>query len=199
MDCEKIGAFICALRKKNGMTQKQLAEKLGVSDKAVSKWERANGLPELSLLSDLAEILKTPIEAILTGGGDENITLGGNMKKVRYFVCPTCHNAIFATNEATVSCCGHTLEQLPLEKAEEQDRLKMEQVDGEWFVSSQHPMTKDHYIAFAAFATGERLEVIKLYPEWDMSFRLPAKRRGTLVWYCTKHGLFYQLVGGLKK
>ena len=62
MDCEKIGAFICALRKKNGMTQKQLAEKLGVSDKAVSKWERANGLPELSLLSDLAEILKTPIE-----------------------------------------------------------------------------------------------------------------------------------------
>lgn len=192
MDCEKIGAFISAVRKEKGMTQKDLGEKLGVSDKAISKWERGRGLPELSLLSDLADALQVTIETVLSGGREENTLLGGNMKKVKYFVCPTCHNLIWATNEATVSCCGHTLAALTPQKAREEEKLTMEQVEDEWFISSDHPMTKDHYIAFAAFATGERLEIIKLYPEWSMSFRLSAKRRDTLLWYCTKEGLYYQ-------
>ena len=53
MDQIKIGRFIADERKRKGYTQKQLSEKLGISDKTISKWERGNGFPEVSLLSTL--------------------------------------------------------------------------------------------------------------------------------------------------
>lgn len=194
MDCVKIGKLIFSLRQKSQMTQKQLADKMGISDKTISKWERGCGLPDISLLGQLADIFKVPIETILAGEMDENTVLGGNMKKTRYFVCPICHNLVLATNEVTVSCCGNLLEPLLLQKASEAQKLHIELIEEEWFVTSNHPMTKENYIAFAAFATGERLEVIKLYPEWNMQFRMSVKRHGMLIWYSTSEGLFYQFI-----
>lgn len=67
MDCQKIGSFILAIRKEKNMTQKQLAEKLHVTDRAVSKWERGLGVPDVSLLSDLSNILGVNINEILAG------------------------------------------------------------------------------------------------------------------------------------
>ena len=65
IDQKKIGAFIRTLRKEKNMTQQELADKLGVSDKAVSKWENGRGLPDYSLLSPLCELLEvTPSELI---------------------------------------------------------------------------------------------------------------------------------------
>ena len=56
MDQKKIGLFIATCRKKKGLTQKQLAEKLSVTDKSVSKWERGIHLPDASLYIPLCEI-----------------------------------------------------------------------------------------------------------------------------------------------
>ena len=68
MDKEKFGEFITALRKEKGFTQKELAEKLFVSDKAVSKWERGQSLPDITLLNPLADILDvTPAELLNCG------------------------------------------------------------------------------------------------------------------------------------
>ena len=67
MDCEKIGLFIKTVRKEKGLTQKQLADKIGISDKTVSKWERGCGLPEVSLWKDLSTVLGVNIEDILKG------------------------------------------------------------------------------------------------------------------------------------
>ena len=57
LDKEKFGDFVAKLRKERGMTQRELAEKLFVSDKAVSKWERGQSLPDITLLNPLAEVL----------------------------------------------------------------------------------------------------------------------------------------------
>ena len=65
IDKERFGAFLLELRKEKGYTQKQLAEKLFVSDKAVSKWERGLSLPDITLLGPLAEILGVTVTELL--------------------------------------------------------------------------------------------------------------------------------------
>ena len=194
MDCAKVGAFIRRLRTEKGLTQRQLAENLHISDKAVSKWERGLGCPDLSLWADLSRLLGAQIEAMLSGEPDENACVGGNMKKARYYVCPACNNVLLSTGEADISCCGRKLEPLVAHKAEETEKLLVETVEDEWFITSEHSMEKEHYISFVAFATGDRVQLIKLYPEWNMQVRIHRGGHGMLLWYCTQHGLQYQLL-----
>ena len=67
MDIEKVGAAIAYLRKRAGFTQKDLADRLGISDKAVSKWERGLGLPDVAYLGKLSIILDTDTDSLLQG------------------------------------------------------------------------------------------------------------------------------------
>ncbi len=67
MDQQKVGEFISLLRKEKGLTQQELAEKLGVTDKAVSKWERGLGCPDISLLVPISEIFDVSINELLAG------------------------------------------------------------------------------------------------------------------------------------
>jgi transcriptional regulator with XRE-family HTH domain len=67
MDYQKVGLLISTLRKEKGLTQKELADKLGITDRAVSKWERGLGCPDVSLLDDLSRILDVSILEILKG------------------------------------------------------------------------------------------------------------------------------------
>ncbi|MDD7004471.1 MAG: XRE family transcriptional regulator, partial [Clostridiales bacterium] len=69
----------------------------------------------------------------------------------------------------------------------------MERIENDWYITSGHPMEKEHFIAFAAIVTGDGILMKRLYPEWDMQTRLPWLAHGKLVWYCTQHGLYYQL------
>ena len=192
MDQKKTGELIRQLRLDAGLTQKQLAEKLCISDKAVSKWECGNGCPDISLLSELADIFRTDTQTILSGRINKNESEKGNMKKLRFYVCPECGNIITASTEAAVTCCGSRLSALEPVKAEGKDMLNVEDIGGEWLITSPHEMKKDHYISFAAFVTDSSASVFRLYPEWDMQLILPIFRSGRLLWYCTRHGLFYQ-------
>ena len=67
MDVEKIGKAIAYLRKRAGYTQKELADRIGISDKAVSKWERGQGLPEIGYLRKLSILLDTDSDSLLAG------------------------------------------------------------------------------------------------------------------------------------
>ncbi|MCL2153901.1 MAG: helix-turn-helix domain-containing protein, partial [Oscillospiraceae bacterium] len=67
MDLRKIGLFISISRKEKGLTQRELADKIGVSDKAVSKWETGRGFPDVSILKLLADILEVSITEIVNG------------------------------------------------------------------------------------------------------------------------------------
>lgn len=192
MEPQKIGRLIRALRLEKKMTQRQLAESLRVSDKAVSKWERGLGLPDVSLLTSVAGALGVDVETLLSGELDTHDPSGGNMKRTRFFFCPDCGNLIAATADVAVSCCGKKLCALQPKKAEAAERLSVQVVDGEYFVSSAHPMTREHHIAFVALLTGDCLLVRRQYPEWDLQARLPMLPRARLLWLCTQHGLFEQ-------
>ena len=67
MDQEKIGKFIAQCRKENGYTQASLAEKLGITDRAVSKWENGKSMPDASIMLELCELLKINVNELLTG------------------------------------------------------------------------------------------------------------------------------------
>ena len=192
MDQVKTGELIKRLRTERGMTQKQLAELLNVSDKAVSKWECGNGCPDVSLLAELSAVFGTDVQTLLSGNINKNESEKGNMKKLKFYVCKECGNIITATSEAAVTCCGNKLTALEPVKAEGADMLRTEDLGGEWFISSDHEMKKEHYISFVAYVTDSSAMMFKQYPEWNLQVTLSFYRSGRLVWYCTKHGLFYQ-------
>lgn len=194
MDLAKTGRLIRDLRREKGMTQQQFAAQMNISDKTVSKWERGLGLPDVSLLPDVSRILGVDLEGLLSGKSASRDSLGGNMKRTRFYVCPACGNTIAAMADATISCCGKRLIALRPAKAEENETLSVEIVDGEYFVTSNHPMTRDHYISFVALLTGDSLLVRKQYPEWDLQVRLPMLPYARLIGYCTRHGLFEQRI-----
>lgn len=194
MDTGKIGEIIYNFRTEKKLTQKQLADAMHISDKTVSKWERGAGCPDVSLLPELCRFLGVNLEDMLSGELDKNDIVGGNMKKTVFYVCPECGNIISATAEANISCCGKKTRMLEPKKAEDEEKLKVELIDNEYYISSDHEMTKQHYITFAALLTGDSLIMKKQYPEWDLQVRIPRTAHGKLVWYCNQHGLFYQLI-----
>lgn len=194
MDASKIGNLIYELRVARNMTQKQLAERLFISDKTVSKWERGGGFPDLALLPDIAQVLDVRLEDLLRGEIDTNDMTGGNMKNIKFYVCPQCGNLVTAAEDAQVFCCGKPLEALEPVKAKADDALEVELIENEYFVSSKHEMTKEHYIMFVALLTGDSMVLRRQYPEWDLQTRLPRMAHGKLLWYCNNHGLFYRLV-----
>ena len=144
MNQKKIGELIRAARREHSFTQQELADKMNISDKTVSKWECGLGCPDLSLLPQLSEILKLDLSALLDGQLPTRRVLAGNMKKLL--------------------------------------TLTLEKLENEWHVISDHPMTKDHSIAFVTLLTGDTVVTRKLYPEWNIEIRLPYFRHGILVW-----------------
>ena len=194
MDQEKVGGIIKTLRKDKGMTQLELALCLNVTDRAVSKWERGLGCPDISLLTRLSEIFSVDIGSIIDGDMEENDKRSGNMKKTKFYVCPICGNIITASENTNVSCCGRKLEGLE-EKKNVDEEIKIERVDGtELYISSSHPMTKDDYISFFSYVTSDSLLLKKLYPEWGVDIRFPWLGHGKILWYSEKEGLKYKLI-----
>ena len=194
MDQEKVGGIIKTLRKDKGMTQLELGQLLNVTDRAVSKWERGLGCPDISLLTRLSEIFSVDIGSIIDGDMEENNIRSGNMKKSKFYVCPICGNIITAAENTNVSCCGRKLEELE-EKKSVNEEIKIERVDGtELYISSSHHMTKDDYISFLSYVTSDSLLLRKLYPESGVDLRFPWLGHGKIMWYSEKEGLNYKLI-----
>ena len=186
------GATVKLLRERRGMTQAELAGKIGVSNKAVSKWETGKGLPDLSLLQPLAEALGVSLIELMNGTPVANRNLSANLLRSKFYVCPLCGNVIHCSGETVVSCCGVTLPPLEAEETDEEHLLEIEDVEDEHFVTVCHPMTKQHYISFVAWVTTDRMQMVKLYPEGNAQTRLQLRGRGILYFYCNRHGLYRQ-------
>lgn len=194
MDNAKIGQLIYTLRKEKNLTQQKLANLMNISDKTISKWERGLGCPDISLLADLSNMFDVNLEKLLSGELDANEVLGGNMKKIKFYVCPSCGNIITSMADTDIFCCGKKLKALCPRKADEDEKLTVEIIENEFYITSGHPMLREHYIAFAALLTVDTVMIRKLYPEWNMQMRISVFAHGKLLWYCTKHGLLYQEV-----
>ena len=188
------GSTIKPLREKRNLTQAELAERIGVSSKTISKWETAKGLPDISLLQPLAQALGISVIELMNGEHIINRNVSANMLRCKFYVCPICGNAIHSLGSTVVSCCGITLPALEAEETDDDHAITIENVEDEHFVTVHHPMTKAHYISFIAFVTSDRIQMVKLYPEGNAETRLQLRGKGHLYYYCNQHGLFKKKV-----
>ena len=190
MDKYVTGAVIRRLRENNNMTQEELAQKVFVSSKAVSKWETGQGFPDISLIEPLAKALGISVIELLSGENIKNCNRASNMSKSRFYVCPVCGNVIQTTGEAVVSCCGITLPPLEPEECDKEHDIKVELVEDEYYVMVDHPMTKEHYISYLAAVSDQGIQFIKLYPEGGCETRFKKSLVRKIYAYCNRHGLF---------
>ena len=180
------------LREERGLTQRKLAEAVGVTDKAISKWETGRGLPDITLVEPLASALGVSVAELLTGDVRENANRSGNMMRTVFYVCPICGNVICALGEGSFSCCGSRMLPQEAEEAAEDSThaFHIERVEDDWFVTLEHPMTKQHFISFVAYVTSDGICMKKLYPEQIIEPRFTIRGSGWLYLYCNQHGLF---------
>ncbi len=185
------GAAIKELRENKGITQSALAEKIGVSDKTVSKWETGKGYPDITLLDPIAEALSVSIAELLSGNTIRNANVSSNMNRSKFYVCPVCGNVIHSMGEAAIHCHGVLLQPEEAVKADEDHPISVELVEDEYYVRIDHEMTKSHYISFIAAASPDRMQMVKLYPEGAAETRFKRSMVQRIYFYCNRSGLFY--------
>ena len=190
MDRYVTGAVIRRLRELKKLTQEELALKIHVSSKAVSKWETGQGFPDISLLEPLAEALGISVIELLSGEDIRNSNPHSNMLRSKFYVCPVCGNVIRSVGEAVISCCGVTMPAAEPEPADGEHAILVEPVEDEYYVTVDHPMTKEHYISFLAAVSDQGIQFIKLYPEGSAEARFKRARVRRLYAYCNRHGMF---------
>ncbi|MCR5824192.1 MAG: helix-turn-helix domain-containing protein [Lachnospiraceae bacterium] len=190
MDLYVTGTVIRNLREKNKMTQAQLAERLGVSDKTVSKWETAKGYPDITLLEPIAKAFKVSVTELISGNTVQNANVSANMLRSKFYVCPVCGNVIHSMGEAAIQCHGIMLAPLEAEPTDERHMAFIEKVEDEYYVRIEHSMTKEHYISFVAAASSDDMQTVKLYPEGSAEARLKIRGVRRIFFYCNRDGLF---------
>ena len=194
MDLNKNGKLLCDLRKAKGMTQKEVADILGIVPKTVSKWETGHGFPDVSTVSALADLLGVSEKTILSGDLEQNLESANNIKRTKFYVCPHCGSFLQGTGNGQVVCCGKQLEALTAVSADDEHTINVSEIEDDFYIEFNHEMTKEHYISFVSYVRFDRVLTIKLYPEQDSAVRFPKMYGGKIYFYCSKHGLFeYQM------
>ena len=184
------GRVLKELREKNKMTQHQLAERIGVSDKSISKWENSRGLPDITLLEPIAEVFRISVTELISGNTIYNANVSANMLRSKLYACPVCGNVIHSMGEAVIHCHGILLSPLEPEPTDEQHMVFVERVEDEYYVRIDHSMTKEHYISFVAAASSDDMQMVKLYPEGDAEARFKIRGVRRIFFYCNRDGLF---------
>ena len=184
------GAVIKELREKNHLTQAELAERLCVSDKTISKWENAKGYPDISLLEPLAKVFGVSITELISGNAISNVNVSANMLRSNFYVCPVCGNTIHSMGEAVIHCHGILLTPCQVEETDESHMIFIERVEDEYYVRIEHDMTKQHYISFIASLSSDKIQMIKLYPEGNAEARIKINGVKKIFFYCNRDGLF---------
>ena len=184
------GTVIKELREKQHLTQVELADKLGVSDKTISKWETAKGYPDISLLETLAKVLGVSVTELFTGNLVSNVNVSGNMMRSKFYVCPICGNIFHSMGEAVIQCHGILLTPCQPEESDENHKVFIERVEDEYYIQIEHDMTKQHYISFVAALSSDKIQLIKLYPEGHAQARVKINGVKKILFYCNRDGLF---------
>ena len=184
------GTVIKELREKNNMTQLQLADKLGVSDKSISKWECFRGYPDISLLESIAKVFKISVTELISGNAIQNANVSANMLRSKFYVCPVCGNVIHSMGEAAIHCHGIQLMPLEAEAPDDHHMISIERIEDEYYVRIDHSMTKEHYISFVAAASSGDMQLVKLYPEGNAEAGFKIRGVKKIFFYCNRDGLF---------
>ena len=191
MDQYVTGAVIKELRERNKMTQLQLADKLGVSDKTISKWETAKGYPDITLLEPIAEAFSVSVTELISGNTVCNSNVSANMLKSKFYICPICGNVIQSMGEAVIHCHGVLMTAAQPEVTDDNHKIFIERTEDEYYVRIEHDMKKNHYISFIAAQSSDRIQMVKLYPEGNAETRFKISGVKRILFYCNRDGLFY--------
>lgn len=196
------GDTIKRLRESKSLTQIELANKLNVSDKTISKWETGRGYPDVSLLSDLANALGVSLIELMSGNEISNSNVNSNLLKTNFYVCPICGNIISSVGEAVISCCGVSLSPLEpvtvnLRKKDAEfsediisHMIEISNVEDQLYIETKHEMTKNHYISFIATVSDNSVQIYKQYPEWELQCRVNPRHSKYIYLYCNRDGLY---------
>ena len=184
------GTVIKELREKCKLTQAELATKLNVSDKTISKWETAKGYPDISLLEPIAKIFGISITELISGNAVSNVNVSANVMRSKFYVCPVCGNIIQSMGEAVIHCHGVLLTPCQAEETDENHKIFIERVEDEYYVRVEHDMKKEHYISFIAGLSTDKIQMIKLYPEGNAEARIKINGVKKILFYCNRDGLF---------
>lgn len=184
------GAVIKELREKKGLTQAELADRLFVSDKTVSKWENGKGYPDITLLEPVAQVFGVSVTELISGNAVTNANVSANMLRSKFYVCPVCGNVIHSMGEAVITCHGVLLTPAQAEEPDAHHAVQIDVVEDEFFVTVQHDMTKQHYISFVAAASPDQMQLVKLYPEGNAEARVKLRGVRQMYFYCNRDGLF---------
>lgn len=190
MDLSQSGKLLYELRKNKKMTQKQVADKLGVMPKTVSKWETGHGFPDIAFISKLSDIFEVSERTLLSGKLDRNADEQGNMKKTKFYVCPNCGSILYGTGKCRIICCGKQLNPLTSHLCDNEHKITVSEIENDFYAEFEHEMSKEHFISFVAYVTHDKILTAKLYPEQDSSVRFPKMHGGKFYFYCNKDGLF---------
>ena len=170
---QHVAQLIRQRRKELALTQADLAERIHVSAKAVSKWERSAGMPDASIVPALSEALGVSADSLLNGRVNTNPPDGGNMKRIKFYQCPDCGNILTATGRAELSCCGRRLSPMAVKAADDAHRLTITDVETEKLLAWTHPMEKSHHLTFLAVVGYDCVHIVRLYAEGAQEHRVP--------------------------
>ena len=191
------GAIIKELREKRGLTQLELARRLCISDKTVSKWETGKGYPDITLLEPIASVFGVSVTELLSGNAVSNANVSGNMMKSKFYVCPICGNMMHSMGEAVIQCHGIQLLPCQGEEPDEMHSITTEKIEDEYYVTIDHEMTKQHYISFIAAVSPDRIQMVKLYPEGNPEARFQIRGVKKILFFCNRDGLYTAKVQAL--
>lgn len=177
MNAEKTGNLIRSLRIKKGLTQKELAHMICVTDKAVCKWEKGRGCPNITLISQLSKVLEVDIQSILQGYLDKNKKIGENMNHLKFYKCPTCGNLVTSIKSVELSCCGNKLSPVSAQtRSEPEYQPVIQEFDGQYSIKFNHPMTKSDYISQVIVVRYDQIMTVNLYAESEAIITIPQVR-----------------------
>lgn len=177
MNAEKTGNLIRSLRIKKGLTQKELAHMICVTDKAVCKWEKGRGCPNITLISQLSKVLEVDIQSILQEYLDKNKKIGENMNHLKFYKCPTCGNLVTSIKSVELSCCGNKLSPVSAQtRSEPEYQPVIQEFDGQYSIKFNHPMTKSDYISQVIVVRYDQIMTVNLYAESEAIITIPQVR-----------------------
>ncbi len=177
MNAEKTGSLIRSLRIKKGLTQKELAHMICVTDKAVCKWEKGRGCPNITLISQLSKVLEVDIQSILQGYLDKNKKIGENMNHLKFYKCPTCGNLVTSIKSVELSCCGNKLSPVSAQtRSDPEYQPVIQEFDGQYSIKFNHPMTKSNYISQVIVVRYDQIMTVNLYAESEAIITIPQVR-----------------------
>ena len=177
MNAKKTGSLIRSLRIKKGLTQKELAQMICVTDKAVCKWEKGRGCPNITLISQLSKVLEVDIQSILQGYLDKNKKIGENMNHLKFYKCPTCGNLVTSIKSVELSCCGNKLSPVSAQtRSEPEYQPVIQEFDGQYSIKFNHPMTKSDYISQVIVVRYDQSMTVNLYAESEAIITIPQVR-----------------------